>query len=521
VKGLRAAPTRAPGPGVDRGGPRRASRRHALGGLLVAAIGLLAGCRSEALEAPAEATAPPEPVSRRSVLLVCIDDLRPELGSHGARHAVTPHLDAFAATALRFDRHYVQHPTCGASRFSMLTGRGPTEPAHFGNGAFATLDASSDPAASLPGAFRAAGYRTVVLGKVSHSHDGRAADGSQELPGAWDELPTEPGPWKEARHLLHGYGGGRARVTGRSPISERAFDDDLDYPDAHLAEQAVRALERLARAEQPFLLAVGFFKPHLPFAAPRPYWDLYDRDALPLSPAPEAPADLPAVHGVHQSGEVTRNYLAQGYEGRWSTSARRHLRHGYLAATSYVDAQVGRLLGAVDELGLTDELIVVVWGDHGWHLGDLGLFGKHTPYEASLRSVLMLRVPGTTLPGSSTEALVESRQLFPTLAGLCGVPLPDALRGGMPDLAPLLTDPAAPGLRTAESWWRRGDLTAHSVRTRSYRAITWRRADGAVASRELYDLSATSHELRNLDGIVEHELAHATELGLIGPGDIE
>jgi arylsulfatase A-like enzyme len=404
----------------------------------------------------------------------------------------------------------------------MLTGRGPTEPAHFGNGAFATLGEDSDPAATLPGAFRAAGYRTVVLGKVSHSHDGRAADGSQELPGAWDELPTDPGPWKEARHLLHGYGGGRARVVGASPISERAYDDDLDYPDAHLARQATRVLGELAAREEPFFLAVGFFKPHLPFAAPRPYWDLYDRSALPMSPVPEAPEGLPAAHGVHQSGEVTRNYLAQGYEQhRWSESARRHLRHGYLAATSYMDAQVGLLLAEVDRIGLAEDTIVVVWGDHGWHLGDLGLFGKHTPYEASLRSVLLVRAPGTTRPGSATSGLVESRQLFPTLASLCAVPVPEELGRQRAGFAELLANPAGPGRRAAESWWRRGGRTARSLRTASYRAITWRDASGAIVSQELYDLRRSPFETVNLHGDLEHELAFAAELGLVGPGDLE
>ena len=197
------------------------------------ALALLVACHAGEVDTATPGAPPPVEQQRPSVLLICVDDLRPELGCYGADHAITPHLDAFAASALRFDRHYVQHPTCGAARFAMLTGRGPTEPAHFGNGAFATLAEGASPTDTLPGAFRAAGYRTVGLGKISHSHDGRRPDGSHELPLAWDELPTDPGPWREARHLLHGYGGGRARIAGKSPISERAFDEDLDYPDAH------------------------------------------------------------------------------------------------------------------------------------------------------------------------------------------------------------------------------------------------------------------------------------------------
>ena len=487
-------------------------------GALVLLAVLGAGC-SARTAAPPEAPEPATPAvdevdaPRPNVLLICIDDLRPELGCYGATPVVSPNLDAFAATSLRFDRHYVQHPTCGASRFAFLLSRTPSEPAHFGNGAFATLGEDFDPATSLPGAFRAAGYHTAVLGKVSHSHDGRAADGSQELPGAWDELPTDPGPWKEAKHLLHGYGGGRARIPGKSPISEAAFTDDHDYPDAHLADQAVATLRRLEAADEPFFLAVGFFKPHLPFAAPRKYWELYERDALPLSPCPDPPADLPAVNGWGQSGEVTNNYLAVGYENRtWSTSARRHLRHGYLACVSYVDAQVGKLLREVDELGLADDTLVVVWGDHGWHLGDLGLFGKHTPYEASLRSALLMRVPGVTPAGEGTRALVESVDIFPTLAELCGVPVDAELAGK--SFAEVLAAPNTNHRITARSWSRHGKRTALSRRSRGHRYLRWTDPTGAELGTELYSLLATPFETRHLADDLSF-IGYANDLGLV------
>ena len=486
--------------------------RAALALLAALAAACATGGASEAPAGDAGAESPTSPPTRTNVLLICIDDLRPELGCYGATPVVSPNLDAFAESALRFDRHYVQHPTCGASRFAFLLSRTPSEPAHYGNGAFGTLGEDFDRATSLPGAFRAAGYHTVVLGKVSHSHDGRAADGSQELPGAWDELPTDPGPWKEAKHLLHGYGGGRARIPGKSPISENAYSDDHDYPDAHLADQAVATLRRLEARDEPFFLAVGFFKPHLPFAAPRKYWDLYDRDALPLSPVPDPPADLPAVNGWRQSGEVTRNYLAVGYEGTWSTSARRHLRHGYLACVSYVDAQVGELLREVDALDLADDTLVVVWGDHGWHLGDLDLFGKHTPYEASLRSALLVRVPGVTPPGTSTRALVESVDVFPTLTELCGVPVDAELAGR--SFSAVLAEPNTNHRISARSWWRRGQRVAVSRRTPGYRHVDWRGPDGEKLGTELYSLHETPFETRHLADDVDL-VGYANELGLV------
>jgi arylsulfatase A-like enzyme len=445
----------------------------------------LAGCASQgAPEMPAAEPLAPRP----NVLLICIDDLRPELGCYGAEHVVSPNLDAFAASGMRFDRQYAQFPTCGASRYAFLTGQRPSLPAHYGNGAFESLGPGFEPARSLPGAFRAAGYRTMCLGKISHSHDGRDARGEQELPGAWDALPTDPGPWKKAEHLLHGYADGRRRVLGKSPISEIGGDRDEQYPDGILAAQAVAQLRGLAASEQPFFLAVGFFKPHLPFAAPHKYWELYDRATLPLSPSPERPAKMPSLNGWTQSGEVTDNYLAVSYAlGHWSKSSSRHLRHGYFACISYVDAQVGKVLDELETLGLADDTIVVVWGDHGWHLGDLDLFGKHTTYESALRSTLLVRAPGVTRPGGSTRALVEALDVFPTLAELCGVRFPAELPGR--SFRPVLAGDSAQHRQAALSYWQRGRWLATSLRTERYRLVGWSDPlNGQVGAVELYDL---------------------------------
>ena len=464
-----------------RGGSRVGSRWRSWAAALLT---LTCACASSEQAPPASTTPGPPP----NVLLVCIDDLRPELGCYGEEHVESPNLDALAASGMRFDRHYVQFPTCGASRFSFLTGQRPSQPAHYGNGAFASLGADFDPTRSLPGAFRAAGYRTVCLGKISHSHDGRDGRGEAELPGAWDATPTDPGPWKEARHLLHGYLDGRPRLRGKSPISEAADARDEQYPDGILAQQAIEELRELSSREQPFFLAVGFFKPHLPFAAPRKYWDLYPRDAIPPSPVPERPDKLPAVNGWSQSGEVTQNYLDAGYANQeWSESDRRHLRHGYLACVSYVDAQVGKLLDELERLGRADDTIVVVWGDHGWHLGDLALFGKHTTYEAALRSTLLVRAPGVTAAGSSSRSLVEALDVFPTLTDLCGVEFPSDLPGR--SFRAVLADGDAHHRGAALSYWRRGRWLGTSLRTERYRLTGWSdpitRQAGAL---ELYDL---------------------------------
>ncbi len=417
-----------------------------------------------------------------NVLLICIDDLRPELGCYGADHVSSPQLDAFAADALRFDRHYALFPTCGASRFAFLTGRRPSSAKHYGNGAFKTLEPGTDPTPMpMPNAFRAAGYRTVCLGKISHSHDGLNASGEQELPGAWDATPTDPGPWGKARHLLHGYAGGRAREAGKSSIFESADVPDDAYPDGRLANQAIEQLRELASSEQPFFLGVGFFKPHLPFAAPKRYWDLYDRDALPLADEQERPEGMPRINGWGQSGEVTGNYVGAGYEDKqWSEAERRHLRHGYFACVSYVDEQVGRVLAELRALELDRNTVVVIWGDHGWHLGDQGLFGKHTTFEAALRCALLVAVPGMEGHGQATRALVESIDVYPTLAELCGVSFPAELPGR--SFSTLLKDPGGEHRGQATSYWRRAGWYAESIRTDRERCVEWTNAQGETSA---------------------------------------
>ena len=462
----------------------------------MAALALLLvaqSCRQD----PAPTPGPEKPQARQAgaerynVLFIAIDDLRPELGCYGETHIKSPHLDAFAATGIRFDRHYAQFPTCGASRFSMLTGRRPTKPRHYGNSAFATLEGKLDDGPlPMPNAFRRAGYTTVCVGKISDSLDGLTDKGEQQIPNAWDRTPTEPGLWGENKHLLHGYAMGKKRERGVSPITEAVDTVDAGYPDGILAEQAIRALKKLASEDRPFFLGVGFFKPHLPFAAPKAYWDLYDRDKIPLSPHPDKPRHLPKINGWEQSGEVTHNYKGAGYgDKHWSEAERRRLRHGYFACVSYVDAQVGKLLDALGDLGLVDDTIVIVWGDHGWHLGDQALFGKHTTFEVALRSALIVRVPGRGTAGKASHALVESLDIYPTLAELCGIPFPDALPGR--SFVPTLEDPTRAHRRSARSYWRRGKRMALSERTATERRVTWTDAKtGKVLSIEEYDLSS-------------------------------
>lgn len=420
--------------------------------------------------------APHARAQRPNVLLIAVDDLRPEVGAYGAAYARTPNIDRLAAGGLVFLRHYVQVPTCGASRFSMLTGQRPTTAAHLSNEALADLlpREEAERPESFAHLFRRAGYHTAALGKVGHYPDGRirdysgAGDGRLEMPFSWDEVWGPSGRWGSAWNAFFAYADGTSRNAGRAdrPSLERAEVADEAYPDALIADAAIRELRERRADGEPFLLAVGFFKPHLPFTAPARYWDLYERGDIPLSANPEAPQGV-NPRTLHASGEFFGNY--DGHPSRGGAGVRiddeyaRTLRHAYLAAVSYVDAQIGRVLDELDRLGLSDSTVVVLWGDHGWHLGDHTIWGKHTTLERSLRSPLIIRAPGMIRPGRSTDAIVESVDIYPTLVELSDLDLPPGLSGL--SLVPHLRDSAHPAEQSA--WGYYGGRT--TLRTDRYR----------------------------------------------------
>lgn len=444
---------------------------------------------------------------RPNVLLICVDDLRPELGCYGASHMVTPNIDRLAAQGRRFERHYVHVPSCGPSRFAMLTSRRPGPAASFTMAAFKLIDRDKTPseqATNLPHLFRLHGYTTVSLGKVSHNPDGRTTAGEVEVPFGWDETWGPTGDWGTAWNAFFGYAGGKTRgpavppaisPVGNMPNHENANVDDTGYPDGLTAEEAVRRLRRFKDASKPFFLAVGFFKPHLPLNAPRKYWDLYEHDEIKLSPNPQAPVNVDPGVSLHNFGELTPRYTGLATPGVVTDDEARTLRHAYFAAVSYTDAQVGKLLAALEETGLSRNTIVVLWGDHGWHLGDHGIWAKATLHERSLHSPLIIRTPRMNEPGASARGVVESVDVYPTLADLCGLPAPEGLAGV--SLRPLLQDPQHAGKTGAESAWNLHGRRGHTLRTDRYRLIEYR-DDQKIAQTELYDHQADPLESTNI-----------------------
>ncbi|MBN2415277.1 sulfatase [bacterium] len=438
--------------------------------------------------------------SSPNILLICVDDLRPELGCYGAASVKSPNLDGFAETAVRFTHHYIQAPTCGPSRYSLLTGLRPRTVSELNN-EFMERTFHTRPEGAVPETFvhhfRRNGYYTVGIGKVSHMPDGiiRGDGRTRELPYSWDEMLCEKEKWGDGFDAFFAYADGSSRASMNHQVEplECADVDDEGYPDGRNAALAAAKLKELAGREQPFLLSAGFFKPHLPFNSPKKYWDLYKRDEIPLSPNPEAPRQTPPGL-LHNSDEFFNNYRIHDERGgagiRIGDAYARKIRHAYFAAVSYVDAQIGRVLTALKESGRENDTIVIVWGDHGWHLGDHTLWGKHSPFERSANSPLMIRVPGMRHPGTASDAIIETIDIYPTLCGLCGIAPPPELDGK--PLTPLIRRPEGPGKQAAYTC-QPGRI---SMRTGRYRLVVQYR--GGTWTIALFDHAADPYETVNI-----------------------
>ena len=416
--------------------------------------------------------------NRYNVLFIAIDDLRPELGCYGVSAAQSPNLDRLASQGVLFNRHYVQVPTCGASRYALLTGRSPARSGVTrSNTALYSGPAALKPepqagAQTMPELFRRGGYETVLIGKISHTGDGRVfaydgrGDGRDELPHAWDRLATPLGSWQRGWGIFFAYAGGRHREDGmgHKDLMEFVAEKDDELPDGLMANAAVAELRRLRQEKKRFFMGLGFFKPHLPWVAPKQDWEAFAEVDVGLPESPEKPDSS----YWHRSGEFYKYDMPFEKSQPLPEAGQRQARRAYLACVRYADRQVGKVLAALEELGLAEETIVVVWGDHGWHLGEQQVWGKHTPWERALRSVLLIRAPGVTKGGMRTDALVETLDLYPTLMDLCA---PTFRKTQHPldgkSLRPLLTGERESIREESRSYW--GD--AVSVRTPAGRSV--------------------------------------------------
>jgi iduronate 2-sulfatase len=442
--------------------------------------------------------------ARPNVLLICVDDLRPELGCYGAEQIQSPNIDSLAAEGRRFDRHYVQVAACGPSRCSLLTGR---RVLHSWDAWGAARKLKTEPAqpVSLAHLFHRNGYRTVCIGKISHQPGG-VMDPQQtihEVPFSWDRAFAPIGVWKDPWGAFFCYADGSVRLYGYgrnrsdTPAFEMADVSDDGYADGLNAAAAIEQLGELKRQDKPFLLAVGFYKPHLPHNAPKKYWDLYDRAKIGLPPNFHSATNIDPKISLHQSYELTTHYKWPGGLGKISEEQAIHQRHAYFACVSYVDAQIGKVLDEYRRLGLDKNTIVVLWGDHGWHLGEHRIFCKATNYEIATRSPLIIRTPGMAQAGEAASGLVETVDLYPTLADLCRLPEPADLAGQ--SLRPLLADPQHPGKDGALSNYRLNGHGGSALRTDRWRLVEWiHLKTGERTQVELYDHRTDPRETNNV-----------------------
>lgn len=425
---------------------------------------------------------------RPNILLICVDDLKPLAGCYGGT-AKTPHLDRLAARGVRFDRAYCNQAVCAPSRNALLTGLRPSRVGIYDLGT--NFRSATPDAVTLPQHFKAKGWRSEGLGKIFH-----VGHGNREDPASWSV------PHFKADVVAYALPAGLTREEAlfanraaqglpRGPAVEAAEVPDEGYPDGVLAAEAVR---RLRAARDPFFMALGFVKPHLPFCAPKRYWDLYDPAGFALpgrTPPDGAPAFAPTPWGE------LRQYKDMPEKGPLSDAQSRALIHGYHAAVSYMDAQLGKVLDVLDETGLAANTIIVLWGDHGWHLGDHGMWCKHSNYEQAARIPLVVVAPGLKA-GAASDALVESVDLYPTLCELAGLPAPGGLDGA--SFLPQLRDPAAPGKEAVLHVYPRGPRLGRALRTARHRLVEWKPpgAPAEAAELELYDYEADPGETRNL-----------------------
>ncbi|MDG1897733.1 MAG: sulfatase [Fuerstiella sp.] len=419
---------------------------------------------------------------RPNVLFIAVDDLRPELACYGRQHIHSPSIDGLAASGVLFEKAYCMVPTCGASRASLMTGLRPS-PTRFVN-YLTKADNDAPGITTLNTHFRNNGYRTISLGKVFHHKTDNAHGWSEPAwrpsQERWYRLPEN--------HRLH-VEGQKQRKKKRGPAWESADVPDNAYADGLLAERAVAELRMLKDRDQPFFMAVGFLKPHLPFIAPEKYWTLYDHDQIEIPDNYHAPRDAPA-ESIHNSGEL-RSYAGIPARGPVSDETARNLIHGYNACVSYTDAQIGKLLAELDRLELSENTIVVLWGDHGWNLGEHTLWCKHSCYETSMQIPLIMRAPGIK-GGQRRSGLVESIDLYPTLCELSGLKSPGHLQGR--SFSGLMKDAQAEWKTAVVGRFRDGD----TIRTEKFRFTEYSNNPGKRTAAMLYDHAADPGENVNV-----------------------
>ncbi len=451
--------------------------------------------------------------SRPNVLFIAVDDLRPSIGCYGDVHAITPNIDRLASNGVQFNRAYCQVAVCNPSRASLMTGLRPdnlgvwTLPIHF-------REAKPD-AVTLPQWFRKFGYTAVSHGKIYHN--------PPPDPQSWSEpirdLPPLPYHYPEdtkenvakVSSSLPSDDWRKNNLRGPSTGAPDVVDSQL--LDGAQTDMAIEDMQRLGKTAEPFFLAMGYIRPHLAWVAPRKYWDLHDAAKLPVLTGQSVTANTPK-YALANNSELSHYVDLIDFPQPWddreiSHEKSRHLMHAYYACVSYVDAQIGRLLAAMDDEGLADNTIVVLWSDHGWKLGEHRGWGKMSNYEIDARVPLIISGPGLSAAGKQSDQLVELLDVYPTLCDLAGIDIPEFVDGR--SLKPVLEDVSSRVHDAAASQYYRklnnSEYMGYSIRTESHRFVEWRSfATGEVTARELYDHRDRHDETVNIIDTASEEL---------------
>lgn len=454
----------------------------------------------------------PKKKPRYNVLFIAADDLRPELGAYGVAGIKTPNIDRLADRGTRFDRAYAQYPVCNPSRASLLTGRYPTESGVMNNNDY--FRRKNPSIVTLPQYFKNNGYVTLRSGKIFH--------GGIDDQVSWTEggEPTDPNITERGnpnfRPAQQANSDPAQAVTAGVNIADNRSDrivvlegDGEEHGDYRATTRAINFIEKYK--DKPFFLALGLVKPHSPPTAPKKFFDLYDVNKIPLpidfGTTPKALPDAPAISISPRNSDL--------FIGRESPpDLSREMKRAYWASTSFMDAQVGRVIEALEKNGLKDNTIIVFWGDHGYHLGEKGKWSKaYSLYEIGLRVPLIVAVPGAKKLASSR--VVELVDLYPTLTEMCGLPKPERISGD--SFGKLVKEPKAAWDKPAFAIVEYRQILGRSVRTAKWHYVEW---DHGKEGRMLYATEQDPHELKNLAEDPKHAATIAEMKKLIAASPI-
>ena len=422
-----------------------------------------------------------------NVLFIAVDDLRPELNVYGVGQIKSPNIDKLAEQGIVFNNAYCQVPICGASRISLLTGLYSKSTDIYG---IKLKKKDKLPSiTSLPKHFKDNGYETISIGKIYHHSDDDIE--------AWSKKPYRAMKGSgyitdSSKSIVKLNKEVNPKAGNKGPVSEAADVDDSIHSDGKLALRAISEL-RNRKKDKPFFMAIGFRKPHLPFTPPKKYWDLYNPNEIDTATNPFWPQNY-TKYTMNNYGELRNYYNMPKGKEEVDKNLAKHLKHGYYASVTFIDAQIGKILDELEVLGLRENTIIVIWGDHGWKLGEHKSWCKHTTFNIDARVPLIVSVPNRKGNGEKSNSLVELVDLYPTLSELCGLSLPEHLEGT--SFVPLLDSPAQVWKKAVFSRWvtrkyrydKSIQIIGHAMGTDRYRYIEWKRTKtGEVLAKELYD----------------------------------